>query len=135
MSEARPEAQAGGKPTLNSCCDAVQSKLDQALLKLSGLEQILKTTSPQPHHEKVYGAVSGVLNAMSSVDEATMLFEGMPEKEQPEVPCKLLEWLDAGNDPDAFYKHLIDDTIWGSQVCSMSIQTSRLRAAQLYTRR
>lgn len=131
MSEARTEAKAGEKPNLNTCCDAVQSKIDQALLKLSGLEQTLKTTSPQPHQEKVYGAVRGVLTAISAVDEATMLFEGMPEKEQPEVPCKLLEWLDAGKDPDTFYKHLIDDTIWGSQVCSMLLQNARFRYAQL----
>lgn len=120
MAEVRPESKAGDKPNLNVCCDAVQSKIDQALLQLSGLEQTLKTSSPQPHQVKIYEAVRCVLDAISDVDESTMLLESMPEKEQPDVPCKLLEWLDAGKDPDAFYKQLIDDTIWGSQVCAIA---------------
>lgn len=117
MSEPKPEAKSADKLSLNNCCDAVQSRLDHALLQLSGLEQILKSGPPTPHQVKIYGAVKDVLDAMKAVDDSTMLLDNLPEKERPHVPSKLLEWLDEGKDPDAFYKHLIDDTIWGSQVC------------------
>lgn len=118
MSEAKPEAKAGDKTSLNTCYDALQSKVDQALLQLSGLEQTLKIGTPAPHKLKTYEALRDVLDSMKAVDESTMLLDNLPEKERPQIPSKLLEWLDDGKDPDAFYKHLIDDTIWGSQVCN-----------------
>jgi hypothetical protein len=90
-------------------CESVLHKIDLVLSSLSGLEEVIKNGKTE---QKVVleESIRHVLSFMRQLDaDASSLAD-------QDVPAKLLQWLDEGKDPDAFYKMLFNETIWGGQV-------------------
>jgi hypothetical protein len=95
--------------TASNASDAIIEGIDGLLHNLMVLENVLLNGNAE-QKPVVQNTLEGVLQSMRSVDEAAAALRDV------EVPAKLLQWLDEGKDPDAFFKALFDDTIWASQV-------------------
>lgn len=92
-------------------CDIAIEKIDLILDRLMCLEAVVLNRNPE-QKPVVESTLRLVLAAMRELDSSAASLSDV------EVPAKLLQWLDEGKDPDAFFKTLFDDTIWASQVCS-----------------
>lgn len=101
-------------------CDAAIGRIDLVLQRLMNLESFL-LNQKKDQKPAVEESLRLVLAAMRELDSSTDPLSDV------EVPAKLLQWVDEGKDPDAFFKQLFDDTIWTSQVCQLSPSASCVR--------
>lgn len=96
-------------------CESVLQKIDQVLSSLSGLEEVVRNGKSE-QKAVLEEAIRHVLSFMKDLDASAASLADQ------EVPAKLLQWLDEGKDPDAFYQMLFNETIWGSQVCTFNLR-------------
>lgn len=97
-------------PKADIACDATIEKIDLVLNRLVCLEAVV-TNQNAEQKPVVEETLRLVLASMRDLDSSAASLSDV------DVPAKLLQWLDEGKDPDAFFKMLFDDTIWASQVC------------------
>ena len=95
-------------PTKDAPADVV-GRIDAALLELANLEALVTTfnADKQPAVEEVFQRVA---QRLQELDVSAGCLQGM------EIPLKLLDWVDEGKDPDAFYKQLFQEAVWSAQV-------------------
>jgi hypothetical protein len=91
---------------------AAVTKIDAALLELASLEALVTSFSSEKQ-AAVEESFLRSAEALKDVDQAANALQGT------EVPVKLLDWVDQGKDPDAFFKQLFQETIWNAQVCGL----------------
>jgi hypothetical protein len=86
----------------------IVAKLDAALLELHSLESIVSSFAPEKQ-TAVEESFMRSARALEEIEAASGSLEGV------EVPLRLLEWVDQGKDPDAFYQQLFQEAIWTAQ--------------------
>ena len=96
--------------TAAAAAAALVAKIDSTLLSLHSLESLVGAFTA----EKQGSAQASFESAVQGLQDMEGLIAGI---DGIEVPQKLLEWVDQGKDPDAFYQKLFEETLWLAQVC------------------
>lgn len=89
------------------------SKIDMVLLALHSLESVVCSGS-EARQDSAEESFEHAVKGLQAVEGS------LQEIEDTELPQKLLQWIDEGKDPNAFYQQLFQDTIWSAQACPSS---------------